>query len=1145
MTKSRLIIVSAMAGLVVFIGLLLMVKKEGKTISQVERIKKYAKYDKPGKFSQYFKDITTPIGQDESGYLMNYRIEELNKAQERLKRLKKEKSSLNWIERGPANVGGRTRALIVDPDDANHKTWIVGASSGGIWKTTDAGENWTNLSDKLTNLSVNALAMAESNKNVIYAGTGESFPGSIQITGNGIWKSTDRGITWAQLASTTSGSDFAFVNRLVVDPANENIVVAATERGILKTTNGGQTWTKVYTSNTGVEDLVAKPGNFNVLFAGEYTVGVIKSADAGQTWQISSEGLSSGTRFELAISPVNTNYMFVSANVSKTASHVFMSEDGGATWKKFNDEQAFLSSQGDYDNAIAAHPYNEKEVFVGGVDMWRLNFNGNVTMSEPQVRNTFAVDAAFISFVNFGGKFFGGGMSTDDGTNRVDDDWVPVEIRFGPGLKQKAHRFRVPENATSGVTPQNYTYTDYVDVPFQVWDTKNNRQLMVSFRDQEADGVYNLYQRTGENYGQLGREYIFVNAIPYDASLPSAQIATSGGHLFKCLYMFWPTLTPGEVWTPNNLPVSKIIVNYGRFALYSGVKLSVADSYGSFSGPNRYDQGAGYGKTFIPGLHPDHHAIKLIPNGGGNFTMINANDGGLAISLDNASSFSMKLNKYITTQFYGIARHPSANRYIGGTQDNGTWQSPQDVDPGPESYYLFRIGGDGFECLWHTRDPNLLLGSIYDNQIRKSTNSGASWGNGSSGIVKDDGPFITRLSASKDNPDLVFAVGNSGVYRSTNFGSTWNYTYIPSFWVINSTVSSSNNVEVSLANGNIVWAGGGMSQNAALKFHVSTDEGQTFRTVNDYALVSMNAYTSGISTHPIEDSTAFALFSLRGKPKVLRTRNLGQNWEDISGFENNGVSSRGFPDVVVHSLIVMPHNPNIIWVGTDIGLVESTDNGLTWNLADNGLPPVSVYEMHIFGNQVVIGTHGRGIWSVDIPEIDRSPYITDFNHVNALDFTLKTNFKVAFDSVRVFVNKKYTKSLKAPATGVTTIAVQSENYGTQWAYLIGYLSGSAYKSNTIDVYAAPVGFEDITRDNMNGNLVVYPNPGSGDFNLKFSKAQKNVVVQVFALNGMLLYFNKFANETEMPLDLNKLGKGTYLLNIKTEAGSATRKIIIR
>lgn len=1006
----------------------------------------YSKADKPDMYSKYFKAITTRIGEEKSGYEMNYKTKELQKARKYRLKVKSSEAPLNFVSRGPANVGGRTRAIIVDPDDSNKNTWFAGSATGGIWKTTDAAENWTNLSNDLTNLSVNALAMAESNHNIIYAGTGESFPGSAQNLGNGIWKSEDRGESWSQLASTAADEKFGYINRLFVNPINANIVIAATEKGIFKSVDGGTAWTQVYESANGVEDLSAFPAARDTIFAGENGKGVLRTIDGGENWQVLSKGLATGDRYEVAVSPVNRDFVYVSVDVSDKESHVYFSQDNANNWSKFNDGQNFLGGQGGYDNAIAAHPFIDSVVFVAGVDMWQLAFNKTPSELNPAVKSAYTENASFLSFVNFGGSHLDGGLKTDVGSNVLATDWTSVEVRFGPGLSQKAHRFTVPDKKTSGVADAEYTYVDYVDVPFEVWDITHNKQLMVSFRDQEKDGKFNLYTRNGESdaYGDLGREYLYINAIEYNADAADENVAVDGGHVQKALYMIWPELKAGATWDDKNLPSSRIVIEYGGIEVYDGKKTSVADAYGNYGGSNGYDQGAGFGETKIPGLHPDHHNITIIPMDGESFRIVNGNDGGIGVSEDNGKTFTQKPNNYITTQFYGIAKNPNANEYIGGMQDNGTWQSKSGEDASSNTKYNFRLGGDGFECLWHSEDPNKLLGSIYYNAIYKSLNGGKNWSS-VNGITEDDGPFLTKLSASKGNPDVVFAVAKNGVYKSTDFGANWTLKNIDDAW---KGVTSQHNVEVSLADPKIVWGGAAMLQSGSYKIFVSKDEGETFTGVKAYSERDMLAYISGLSTHPSEPNTAYLMFSISKAPKILRTKDLGQTWEDITGFGGSGtVSTNGFPDVVTHCMLVMPHDTKTLWAGTEIGVFESNDEGVSWHMLEGNLPPVSIYDMQVVGNQVVLATHGRGVWSVDIPEIDRIPVITEMIEVKDKVVNLNLNVKVDYQKLEIYINDNLDQTIETPEKGEQSYSVTVGESGVYSAYVIGYIADEPYKSN--------------------------------------------------------------------------------------------------
>ncbi|MDY6800970.1 MAG: T9SS type A sorting domain-containing protein [Bacteroidota bacterium] len=1023
---------------------------------QQKKLKSESKADKPDEFTRYFKEITTRFGEDENSYPMNYKIKELNSAKAKSSKLKLGTNDIVFVQRGPANVGGRTRGLIVDPDDQTHNTWYAGAATGGVWKTTDGGHNWTCLTDEFPNLSANTLAMAASNTQVIYAGTGESFPGGTYLEGNGIFKTTDKGESWTQLASTTNNDYFAYINRLVVDPNNENIVIAATEEGIMKSTDGGLQWDTVYTNANGVEDLVTNPNDFNILYAGVNSYGILKSNDAGENWTISFDELIAGQRYELAVSPVDPNIIYISINVSTTESYVYRSTDAGETWFKFEDKNGnnknYMGGQGEYDNIIEAHPYNKDIAFVGGVDLWKVDFSdpGTVEESEPSVKSVSLDNtSSFLAFINFEGEFLDGGMElgTNNGATNLDnDDFVSIEIRFGPGLSQKAHRFTVgglgPEVPASG-----YYYEDYVDVPFEVWDITNNKQLMASFRDQEEDGAFNLIALDPED-DTKGREYLFINSVEYSETA-SPQIAQDAGHSYKQIYFFWPTLATGGTWDPNNLPQSKISVIYGTTQLQKGTNYIVADAYGQYGGDNNYNQSVGMGTTKIPGLHPDHHNLIMVPinEATDSFLIVNANDGGLGISFDSGETFNQLPDNYITTQFYGAAKKPYTNEYIGGMQDNGTWRTQTGDNSSSSSHYLFQLGGDGFECMWHYNDKNKIIGSIYNNAFYRTLNGGVTWSLATNGITSNDGPFISRISSHPSTPDVLFAVGAESIYKSTNFAESWISKTMPEGWnpyASQGYVPSQLNVEVSLANENIVWAGAAMSGANGWKIFVSDDQGETFSAVNEFTEVEMNAFISGIATHPYQDSTAYILFSVADAPKILKTEDLGQTWEDITGFVGNETSSNGFPDVVTQSLLVLPDEPNTIWAGTDIGLFESKDNGTTWHYANYGLPAVSVYDMFYQDDQVVIATHGRGIWTA------KSKYLPEINTTKYIGQQTISSSYILFadaDSVEFFVDDVLTDKIGLTTAGSNVFNFQVENEGEYEVKLISYHNGNSYESN--------------------------------------------------------------------------------------------------
>ena len=314
-------------------------------------------------------------------------------------------------------------------------------------------------------------------------------------------------------------------------------------------------------------------------------------------------------------------------------------------------------------------------------------------------------------------------------------------------------------------------------------------------------------------------------------------------------------------------------------------------------------------------------------------------------------------------------------------------------------------------------------------------------------------PFYSKLENVKSNPNTLYTVSREGVYRSDNFGDNWKLNPINTpYW--ENGFGAFMDVCISQANPSLVWGGGRMSSSARL--FVSKNGGYTFDTVSNYSLdKTLRGSFSGIATHPTQDSTAYVLFSFAKKPKIIRTNNLGKTWEDISRF-SNGSSLAGFPDVAVYSLLVLQNSTGdeTILAGTEVGIFETQNDGVSWAITPN-FPRVSVFEMKLVDDQIVVATHGRGIWTAtfsEAPSVTFVPQIveagTNLNLYGKI--AGKISFLSLFDSTNVFVKgKKMIKIGNTSAKSSRSFSFRHQTLldaDTFFIHVTSYKQGKSYNA---------------------------------------------------------------------------------------------------
>ena len=291
---------------------------------------------------------------------------------------------LKWRNIGPTR-GGRSVAstgVVSDP-----MTYYMGTTGGGVWKTNDAGITWKNISDgQLSTGTVGAIAVSESDPNVIYVGMGEhAVRGVMTSSGDGVYKSTDAGKTWKHIGLDKS----MHISDVIIHPNDPETVYVAVqgalygpsqERGIYKSTDGGSSWSKVLyvASNTGASSLSMDMNNPRILYASmwehqryPWTVssggpnsGLYKSVDAGETWEKMEEGLPEEMgKSGISVSRANPNRVFAIIEAEGKKAGLYRSDDAGKKWRQVNSSRVLITRSWYY-MEVFTDPQDENKVYV-------------------------------------------------------------------------------------------------------------------------------------------------------------------------------------------------------------------------------------------------------------------------------------------------------------------------------------------------------------------------------------------------------------------------------------------------------------------------------------------------------------------------------------------------------------------------------------------------------------------------------------------------------------------------------------------------------------------------------------------------------------------------------------------------------------
>lgn len=788
---------------------------------------------------------------------------------------------LRWKSIGPYAYGGRV--VDIEGYENDPFSFLVASASGGLWKTTNNGITWISLFEGEACISIGDIAVSQSNKNLIWIGTGEINGSRSTMAGIGVYKSTNGGMTWNNMGL----ADTFHIGRVIIDPIdNETIYIAALghlysendSRGVFKTTDGGKTWEKILFINakTGVADLVIHPRNREILWAAAWE----KSFKA---WNYIKGGKASG---------------------------IYKTTNGGKTWKKLT--KGFPETPNIGRIGLSISPSNPNTIYA------------LVDNQEPKP-SKFTKELSIAKFGEMGVEQF----------LKIDNDSMNGFLKK-QGVSEFYHATLLKRLVQSG----EFTPKTLVTLIFDATKRRRNTNII-------------------------------------------------GAEVYK-------SLSGGEEWVKiNQTSLDSMYYTYGFY--FGQIRVSPKDAKVVFILGVDLQKSIDGGKTFksipksgrvfgINVLHRDHHAMWINPEQSNKILL--GNDGGVNISYDEGQSWQKIMNLSIA-QCYTLQydmRQPYC--IYTGLQDNGVVMGSSQYKYGDlRGIWRKLLGADGAFVEVSRIDPSIIYaesqyGSLYRLDLNRNQKTYLQ-PQPQDLSTKYRWNWLTPFISSQHHTQTLY-MGANFLLKSTDQGRTWEK--------ISGDLTNNHKTTGSEPYATITAITEAPSNPNIL--YVGTDDGNLWLTKdggNQWTKINQvlpKKWINGVVASKHDTQRVYV--TLTGyweddfRSYIFMSHNFGRDWESLTS---------NLPEEPVNVLREDPMNPHQLYLGTNRGVFVSLNGGRYWYSLKNNLPSVPVFDLKIHPreNDLIIGTHGRGVFLLPIKIIQQlSP-----------EMVIKPVFLLKFDPISV------------------------------------------------------------------------------------------------------------------------------------------------